>query len=107
MKHDAHREAVEARSRRSPRYRRAYARHLRRIDLAMLVREMRDSAGLSQAKLGERAGTTQSVIARLEDAEYTAHSLKTIEKIAAACGVTLKLHAQKKPKLELEVSLVS
>jgi transcriptional regulator with XRE-family HTH domain len=73
----------------------------------MLVREMRGAAKLSQAQLAERAGTTQSVIARLEDAEYTAHSLHTLEKIAAACGVSLTLHAQKKPKLELEVSLVS
>jgi len=46
-------------------------------------------------------------IARLEDAKYTAHSLQTIEKIAAACGVALKLHAQKKRDLDLEVSLVS
>jgi len=52
-------------------------------------------------------GTTQSAIARLEDAEYTAHSLETIEKIAAACGVALKLQAQKKPGLAFEVYLVS
>ena len=107
MKRDAHHEAVETRSKKSGRYRRAYARSLRQIDLAMLVREMRGAAKLSQAQLAERAGTTQSVIARLEDAEYTAHSLHTLEKIAAACGVSLTLHAQKKPKLELEVSLVS
>ncbi len=106
MKRDQHAEFVEERAKRSTRYRRAYARHGRRIDLAMLVREMRDAAGLSQTELAERAGTTQSAIARLEDAEYAAHSLQTIEKIAEACGVQLKLHAQKRPKLELEVSLV-
>ena len=105
MKQDQHAEYVQKRMKRSARYRRAYARHGRRIDLAMLVREMRDAAGLSQVELAERAATTQSVIARLEDAEYSAHSLKTIEKIAKACGVTLTLHAARKPKLELEVSL--
>jgi len=105
MSHDQHAEFVQKRMKRSARYRRAYTRHGRRIDLAMLVREMRDAAGLSQAELAERAATTQSVIARLEDAEYTAHSLKTIEKIASACGVTLTLHAARKPNLELEVSL--
>lgn len=106
MKRDQHAEFVQQRAKRSARYRRAYARHGRRIDLAMLIREMRDAAGFSQAELAQRAGTTQSAIARLEDAEYTAHSLQTIENIATACGVELKLHAQKKPKLELEVSLV-
>jgi transcriptional regulator with XRE-family HTH domain len=91
--------------RKSGRYRRAYARYNRQVDLAMLVHEMREVAGLTQVELAERAGTTQSVIARLEDAEYTAHSLQTIEKLAAACGVTLTLHARKKRKLELDVSL--
>jgi transcriptional regulator with XRE-family HTH domain len=79
----------------SVRYRRAYERSLQQIDLAMLVREMREAARLSQQELAERAGTTQSVIARLEDAEYTGHSLRTLERIAAACGVNLKLRAPK------------
>jgi ribosome-binding protein aMBF1 (putative translation factor) len=105
MKHDQHAQFVQERMKRSARYRRAYARHGRRIDLAMLVSQMREAGGLTQAQLAERAGTTQSAIARLEDAEYTAHSLQTIEKIAAACGVELTLRAEKKPKLELEVSL--
>ncbi|MBZ5701009.1 MAG: helix-turn-helix transcriptional regulator [Acidobacteriia bacterium] len=106
MKRDQHAEYVRERMKRSVKFRRAFRRSLKQVDLAMLVREMRDAAKLSQVQLAERAGTTQSVIARLEDAEYTAHSLQTLEKIATACGVTLSLHAQKKPTLELEVSLV-
>jgi ribosome-binding protein aMBF1 (putative translation factor) len=54
--------------------------------LAILAREMRESADLSQGELAERIGAQQSVIARLEDAEYDGHSLKTIEKVAVACG---------------------
>jgi len=106
MKRDRHTEFVEERMRRSARYRRAFARSLHQIDLAMLVREMREAASLSQKDLAERAATTQSVIARLEDAEYTGHSLKTLERIAAACGVSLKLHAERKPGFEREVALV-
>jgi ribosome-binding protein aMBF1 (putative translation factor) len=105
MKRDHHAEYVQERTKRSARFRRAYRRSLRQVDLAILVCQMREAAGLSQAELAERIGTAQPVIARLEDADYTAHSLKTIEKIATACGVTLTLHAAKKPKLELEVSL--
>lgn len=60
----------------------------------------------TQAELAKKIGTTQSVIARLEDAEYTAHSLSMLECIAAACGVNLKLHAEKKPHFDREVALV-
>ena len=106
MKPDQHTEFVQVRSRRSARYRRAYARNLRRIDLAMLVREMREAAGLSQAELASRVETTQSVIARLEDAEYAGQSLRMLERIAAACDVRLKLHAVRKPAFDREVALV-
>jgi hypothetical protein len=46
------------------------------------------------------------VIARLEDAEYTGHSLATLQRIALACGVALRLHAEKKPHFDREVALV-
>ena len=49
----------------------------------------------------------QSVIARLEDAEYTVHSLTMLERVATACGVALKLHAERKPNFDREVALVS
>ena len=106
MKRDKHGEFVERRARKSVTYRKAFARTLHQIDLALLVREMREDAGLTQAELAKRAGTTQSVIARLEDAEYSGHSLTMLERIAAACGVALKLHAEKKPHFDREVALV-
>ncbi len=106
MKTDRHSQFVRERSRRSTRYRSTFQRTLHQIDLAMLVREMREGAGLTQAGLAKRIGTKQSVIARLEGAEYAGHSLTMLERIAAACGVTLKLHAEKKPDLNREVALV-
>jgi ribosome-binding protein aMBF1 (putative translation factor) len=106
MKRDRHSEIVGKRSRKSATYRKTFARTLQQIDLALLIREMREDAGLTQAELAKKAGTTQSVIARLEDAEYTGHSLPMLERIAAACGVALKLYAEKKPNFEREVALV-
>jgi ribosome-binding protein aMBF1 (putative translation factor) len=106
MKRDRHSEIVEKRSRKSATYRKAFARTLHQIDLALLVREMREDADLTQAELAKKAGTTQSVIARLEDAEYRGHSLPMLERIAAACGVGLMLHAEKKPDFDREVTLV-
>jgi ribosome-binding protein aMBF1 (putative translation factor) len=106
MKRDRHTEIVERRMRKSATYRRNFERTLHQIDLARLVREMREEADMTQAELAKRIDTTQSVIARLEDAEYTGHSLAMLERIAAVCGVALKLHAEKKPDFDREVALV-
>jgi ribosome-binding protein aMBF1 (putative translation factor) len=106
VKRNNHSKSVEKRSQKSATYRKTFARTLHQIDLALLVREMREDAGLTQAELAKKAGTTQSVIVRLEDAEYTGHSLPMLERIAVACGVGLKLHAEKKPNFEREVALV-
>ncbi len=106
IKRDRHSEFVERRGRKSASYRKTFARTLQQIDLAMLVREMREDAGLTQAELAKKVGSTQSVIARLENAEYTGHSLAMLERIAAVCGIALKLHAEKKPHFDREVALV-
>src|SRR6266849_1339709 len=106
MKTDRHRRIVGRRARKSATYRKTFERTLQQIDLALLVREMREDAGFTQTELAKRVRTTQSVIARLEDAEYAGHSLTMLERIAAACGVGLRLHAEKKPNFEREVALV-
>jgi ribosome-binding protein aMBF1 (putative translation factor) len=104
-KHDRHREITGQRARKSATYRKAFARSLQQIDLAVLIREMREAAGFTQAELAAKVGSTQSVIARLEDAEYTGQSLQMLERIATACGVALRLHAEKKPHWDREVAL--
>jgi ribosome-binding protein aMBF1 (putative translation factor) len=106
MKKDRHSEIVGKRSRKSATYRKTFARTLHQIDLALLVREMREDAGFTQAELARKTGTTQSVIARLEDAEYTGQSLPMLERVAVVCGVGLTLYAEKKPDFEREVALV-
>lgn len=107
MKPDRHSRFVRERAGHSAQYRSTFQRTLHQIDLALLVREMREAARLTQAELAKRVGTTQSVIARLEDAEYTGHSLTMLERIASACGVSLKLHAERKPHFDRELALVS
>jgi ribosome-binding protein aMBF1 (putative translation factor) len=106
MRRDGHSKVVEERARRSATYRKTFERTLHQIDLALLIREMREDAGLTQVELARKAGTKQSVIARLEDAEYTGHSLMMLERIAGAGGVNLKLHAEKKPHFNREGALV-
>src|SRR5438046_8876869 len=55
-----------------------------------LVREARRRAGLTQAELAARAGTTQSAIARLERGATTP-TLKTISDLVRACGFDLTI----------------
>jgi transcriptional regulator with XRE-family HTH domain len=52
--------------------------------IAEMIHEYRTEAGLNQKELAELVGTTQSVISRLEDAEYEGHSLTMLDRIARA-----------------------
>ena len=59
--------------------------------VAQLIYDARTSAGLSQTKLAKLIGTTQSVISRLEDADYEGHSLSMLSRIAQALGREVKI----------------
>jgi len=59
--------------------------------IAGQIYDMRTRAGLSQAELAERVGTTQSVISRLEDADYEGHSLNMLRRIARALNCRLEV----------------
>lgn len=50
------------------------------------IYDHRERHGLTQKALAVRVGTTQSVIARLENADYEGHSLRMMARIAAAVG---------------------
>lgn len=69
-----------------PGYRDDLEREQNRLRAACAIYDARTRAGLTQAQLAERVGTTQSVIARLEDANYEGHSLRMLGRIAAALG---------------------
>lgn len=56
-----------------------------------MIYEARNAAGLTQAALARRIGTTQSVISRLEDADYEGHSLTMLQRIAEALHLRLEL----------------
>ena len=61
-------------------------------ELAQLIYHVRTQAGLTQQQLADRVGTKQSVIARLEDAEYEEHSLSMLQRIARALNQRLEVH---------------
>ncbi len=61
------------------------------LEVAQMIYDARTKAGLSQRELAERIGSRQSVIARLEDADYTGHSLSMLQRIGNALGQHLEL----------------
>ena len=60
-------------------------------EVAQLIFDVRTKAKLTQKQLAEVVGTTQSVIARLEDADYEGHSLSMLQRIAAAVNKRLEV----------------
>jgi predicted XRE-type DNA-binding protein len=70
-------------------------------ELARKVYELREQAGLTQKRLAELVGTTESVISRLEDSEYQGHSLMMLKRIAAAVNKRVEIRfVPRKSKLQ-------
>jgi ribosome-binding protein aMBF1 (putative translation factor) len=109
-RHRFERDAVDASYERfigsDPARRAGYEAALTRAELAMMIYENRKAAGLTQAALARRVGTTASVISRLEDADYEGHSLGMLRRIAEVLGKKVEIRlvddkpkaAQRKPK---------
>lgn len=60
-------------------------------DIAFQINNLREKAGLTQKKLAELVGTKQSNIARIESADYTGYTLKTLEKVTKALKGRLEI----------------
>jgi len=72
-------------------FRRMVADEMLNAQVARMIYEARTQARLTQLQLAELAGTTQPVIARLEDADYAGHSLTMLRRIADALGQTIEV----------------
>ncbi len=60
-------------------------------DIAFQIIDLREKAGLTQKGLADLVGTKQSNIARLESADYTSYTWKTLEKITKALKARLEI----------------
>ena len=76
--------------RKDPAFRDAYDALAEEFTLAAELIEARARAGLTQAELAERMGTSQSAVARLESGKALP-SVATLEKLAAATGSRLRI----------------
>jgi DNA-binding XRE family transcriptional regulator len=62
----------------------AFDEELANAEVARKTYDLRTKAGPTQAQLAKLAGTTHSVISRLEDADSDGHSLAMLRRIASA-----------------------
>lgn len=65
-------------------------RYATRMDTATLVRQAREAAGLTQAELARRAGTSQPAVARYESG-VSSPSVRTLERLVHAAGRRLRI----------------
>lgn len=70
-----------------------------RFEAARLVREARAAAGLTQRQLARRAGTAQSVVARVESGQ-TSPSSETLERLLEAAGYELAVALLPRPVVD-------
>jgi transcriptional regulator with XRE-family HTH domain len=75
--------------------RRAIAASAAHNAAAQLVHDARTSLGWTQAELARRVGTRQSVISRIEDADYHGHSLGLLQRIAFEMGLEVDIRFRK------------
>lgn len=68
------------------------------LDIAEQIHQAREEAGLTQMQLAELIGTSQSVVARIEDPDYEGHSLTTLRKVAEALDLRFRIEFYKRPQ---------
>lgn len=82
----------------------AVRRQLLNIQWAQLIYDMRKAAQISQKDLAKLVGTSQSAIARLENADYSGRTYQMLERIALALGYELTIEARKSTKTDRSIS---
>jgi len=68
---------------------------VRMEDVGPFLARLRIASGLTQEEVARKAGCKQPDIARIEDADYQAHSARTLKAIAEALGVEIMVGARK------------
>lgn len=76
---------------RDPEFAREYNAELQRLRIAEQIAQARQAAGLTQAGLAQRMGTSQPAVARLEHGDYRGYTLGTLARAAFALGHRLRV----------------
>jgi|SRR3990172_3602245 transcriptional regulator with XRE-family HTH domain len=81
---------VEGRKKRDPEFAYGYYEGYEQFRIGMMIREARESAGLSQVELAKRLQTKKSAISRIENHAEDI-KLSTLERVASSLGKRLKV----------------
>lgn len=98
---------VEKEVKNDPSLREELARADRAIEISMQIYTLRKDRGLTQGQLAKLIGISQPNVARLENSDYGNYSLQTLEKIAKALSVKLKVILQEREEISETYSFVS
>jgi ribosome-binding protein aMBF1 (putative translation factor) len=78
----------------NPKFREGFEEEVEKLSIGERLLKLRLSAGLTQAEVAKRVGTTASAISRYENAEYDRYEIKTLRKIVEACGGKLQIRVE-------------
>lgn len=84
-------EILRRRREKDPGLQRLYEEEKLKDQIARQIRELRTEAGLSQADLAKLLKTSQSAVARLEDADYEGNSVEKLQQVAEALKCRLEI----------------
>ena len=82
---------IEKALRRDPSLKEGLEKAGQAIDIAYQIYDLRQKAGLTQTELAKLVHTSQPNIARIESADYTGYTHKTLEKVAKALKARLEV----------------
>lgn len=80
-----------------PKFRKGFEEEAQRLAIGEQLSRLRQEAGLTQAQVAKRTGTTASAISRYENVEYDRYELRTLQKIVRACGGRLDITMEPDP----------
>lgn len=75
----------------NPKFRKGFEEESQKLAIGEQLSRLRQEAGLTQAQVAKRTGTTASAISRYENAEYDRYELRTLQRIVRACGGRLDI----------------
>lgn len=81
-----------------PKFRRGFEEESQKLAIGEQLSRLRQEAGLTQAQVAKRTGTTASAISRYENADYDRYELRTLQRIVRACGGRIEITLEPGPK---------
>lgn len=74
-----------------PKFKASFDDEEKKLSIGEQLVELRTRADMTQAEVAKKAGTTASAISRYENADYDHYEVKTLQRIAIACGGSMEI----------------